>query len=129
MLSEWMDEFQVAVNSNLNNEFLARTSTRDLMGIFSKTPFKFDPSVPMVDFNTVVGRGYAACGEAAAALAVTEFYAGKRPTVCVKINNLTNGAHAIIISDGRILDPYEKTFKEGGAYLGCFKSFKPIFTV
>lgn len=120
-MDNWVKEFHAVVAQNLIDLDLATMGTPGALNIFKKLPYRFDPKIPTLSFAMARRRGWAACGEAAAAIAATEIQAGNDPILCIKRGNLTKGAHALIISNSRKFDPYSLFFER--ANYACFLQF------
>ena len=120
-MDNWIKEFHAVVAQNLRDLDLTTMGTPGALNILKKLPYRFDPKIPTISFSMARRRGWAACGEAAAAIAATEIQAGNDPVLCIKRGNLTKGAHALIISNSRKFDPYSLFFER--ANHACFLQF------
>jgi hypothetical protein len=103
-------EFCQIVKVNLHNpELLALARSGGPLAVsqfFETVAYSFDPRRAVATFAEVRARKYAACAEAAAAIAAADIMTGGNPILCLKSDDLTNSAHAVTVTELGELDPY-----------------------
>lgn len=73
-------------------------------------PYKFDPDVPVADLGTVLERGFASCGEAAAAIsALARNQRESQVRWCLELrNDLPRYAHVVTVVRSTPYDVYSE---------------------
>ena len=109
----WWDEFLNIVQENAGNPLIINSTPEELNTEFKNIPYFFNPENKTRTYKQALKDNTAACAEAAAAIAASLSVRRIPFEVCYKYDDLTNGAHVVIIANGRIFDPYKNYFPSG----------------
>jgi len=119
------NEFPRVLRENIKNLEIQIKTPRELEREFRGTPYHFDPRAPLRTYARVKMDGYAACGEAAAAIGASMAWRDMEFKTCLRTDDLTGSTHVVLIYRQEVFDPYSKHF---GGPLACTASI-PIFPI
>lgn len=115
------NEFASVLRENMKDLQIQMRTPEEMDQLFKNIPYNFDPGRPLRSFKEVRRDGYAACGEAAAAIGASLAWRDREFQLCLRVDGLTNSTHIVLISDGFVFDPYADYFNGGSNCAGSIQ--------